>query len=233
MIEAAVPEIAFETLSGGRPVVVLAPHPDDEALGCGALLSHAFAGPGGHVVCMTDGGASHPGSTAWPRDRLVEQRARELDAAVNALGGHAGDVTRLALPDAGMPGLTEVERDRIAQRIADLAERLGAELLVATAASDPHCDHVVTAGIGRRAADLGGMRCLYYPIWSRWTGQVVSGTRYRLPSAAMRPRKASAIAAHHSQHGGLIADDPQGFVLPEDFVSRFLESDEIFVDVPR
>ncbi len=50
--------------AGAAPIVVLAPHPDDESLGCGALLAAAFAGKGARVVCLTDGSGSHPGSRA-------------------------------------------------------------------------------------------------------------------------------------------------------------------------
>ena len=61
-------------LTGGAPALVLAPHPDDESLGCGALLAASFAGPGAHVICLTDGGASHLGSPTWPREALSALR---------------------------------------------------------------------------------------------------------------------------------------------------------------
>ena len=56
-----IPAVAASVLLRGRPLLVLAPHPDDESLGCGALLAQAFAGAGAHVACLTDGAASHPG----------------------------------------------------------------------------------------------------------------------------------------------------------------------------
>jgi LmbE family N-acetylglucosaminyl deacetylase len=37
------------------PIIVLAPHPDDEALGCGRLLSTLWtAGRAVHLVCLTE-----------------------------------------------------------------------------------------------------------------------------------------------------------------------------------
>ena len=60
MDDADVPAASADALLGGRPLLVLAPHPDDESLGCGALLAHGLAGPGAHVACLTDGAASHP-----------------------------------------------------------------------------------------------------------------------------------------------------------------------------
>lgn len=227
-------DVTFGVLSGDRPVVVLAPHPDDESLGCGALLAHAFAGPGGHVVCMTDGAGSHPGSVTHPPARLAACRAAELDAAVIALGGRPADITRLALPDAGM-GEIAADYDAVAARIADLAGQLDAGLILTTAPTDPHCDHVATAEIGRRAARRAGLRCLFYPIWSRWADpnfhdRLAARREYRLASAAMRERKRTAIAAHASQLGGVVRDDPEGFILSPGMVAMFVGTDEMFFE---
>lgn len=41
------------------PLVLVAPHPDDEVLGLGATL--AARAPGDTVICVSDGSASHPG----------------------------------------------------------------------------------------------------------------------------------------------------------------------------
>ena len=53
---------------------------------------------------VTDGGASHPGSRAWSRQRLAAQREAEAEEALRRLG--AGDEPRsfLRLADADMPG---------------------------------------------------------------------------------------------------------------------------------
>lgn len=224
----------FDELSRGRPVVVLAPHPDDESLGCGALLAEAFAGPGAHVVCMTDGAASHPGSAAYPPSRLAACRAAELDAAVAALGGGVADITRLGRPDTRLGDLA-AEFDRIAARIAGIAAGQGAGCILASAATDPHCDHVATAEIGRRAAHRAGLRCLFYPVWSRWSAPdfrkaLAPDREYCLRAGPMRERKRRAIDAHASQLGRVVGDDPGGFVCPPAFVSMFLESDEMFFE---
>lgn len=87
----AILPITPDALLQGRAVLVLAPHPDDESLGCEALLAHAFARPTAnfraHVVCLTDGAASHPGSEAVSPSRLAAIRRLELRAAIIRLGG--------------------------------------------------------------------------------------------------------------------------------------------------
>ncbi|MBU2961593.1 PIG-L family deacetylase [Citreicella sp. C3M06] len=221
-------------LCGPYPIVVLAPHPDDESLGCGGLLANAFAGHGAHVVLMTNGAASHPGSRGWPARQRTDVRARELDAAIRELGGTAEDVTRLGLPDAGMAD-PSVPVFSIARSIAALMSRLGARCLFATAPTDPHCDHEVTAEIARLAARVTGARLMFYPVWSRWKQpdfrtELAGMSEYRLDTSAVRERKARAIAAHQSQHGKIFTDDDQGFVLDPGFVRLFVETDEIFFE---
>ena len=55
------PQITVGELLGERPLVVLAPHPDDETLGCGALIFDAASrGADCHIICVTDGSRSHP-----------------------------------------------------------------------------------------------------------------------------------------------------------------------------
>jgi len=222
-------------LCGPHPICVLTPHPDDESLGCGGLLANAFAGHGAHVVLLTDGAASHPGSRAWTARQRKDLRARELDAAISELGGTAEDVTRLGLPDAGMAD-PSVPVFAIARRIAALMSRLGARSLFATAPTDAHCDHQATAEIARLAARITCARLLFYPVWSRWKRpdfrtELTGMSEYRLETSAMRDRKARAIAAHRSQHGDVITDDADGFVLDPAFVRLFVETDEIFFEV--
>ncbi len=101
-----VPLTTASALLGGRPLLVLAPHPDDESLGCGGLLAAAFSirGPrrGAHVVCLTDGAGSHPGSSAVSPADLAVIRRRELVSALIHLGGTEGDLTWVGAPDRAL-----------------------------------------------------------------------------------------------------------------------------------
>lgn len=224
-----VPPVTANTLLAGCPVLVLAPHPDDESLGCGALLAQAFAGPGGHVVCLTDGAGSHPGSRTVPPAQLAAIRRREVEAAVIALGGAASDVTWLGAPDGGLAATPA-----IIAAVAAIARTCGAGLLLAPSPLDPHCDHVAGAMIGPQVvAGVAGLRLGFYPVWSRWHGggraPAPKGTRaVRLPVGALMARKAAAIAAHASQQGLIVRDAPDGFEMPPGFAAFFAERDEIY-----
>jgi LmbE family N-acetylglucosaminyl deacetylase len=52
---------------------------------------------------------------------------------------------------------------------------------------------------------------------------------WRLDVTPHLPDKRRAIAAHASQYGQLITDDPAGFVLPDSFLRAFAEPWETFL----
>ena len=65
------------TTSGQERVLVLAPHPDDESLGCGGTMAlHASAGDAVCLVIATDGGSSRAGSRS--RSQMAGIRAQRL-----------------------------------------------------------------------------------------------------------------------------------------------------------
>ena len=83
----ALPVADLEALTGDGPLLVLAPHPDDESLGCGGIIAEARArGHAVYVTVVTDGTASHPGSRTHTAARLQAVREKEVQAAVAELG---------------------------------------------------------------------------------------------------------------------------------------------------
>jgi len=214
-------------LVGEGRVLVLAPHADDEALGCGALLADCWRrGIAAHVVCLTDGAASHPRSAA----DVTAIRAEELARAIAILGGeHTRDLTCFGYPDAS---LHEVPAAPIAERLTALIIRLAVRVLIVPSPLDPHCDHVATAAIAERlVAAQPELMLFHYPIWSRW---IAGGDAPAVPGSRRRtypvygPLKTRAIAAHASQQGRVIRDDPTGFVMPEGFAEMFAVGPEIY-----
>jgi LmbE family N-acetylglucosaminyl deacetylase len=92
-------------------VMVLAPHPDDETLGCGGVLHDAAkAGIPTHVVFLTNGDANELSFLVWERHPVVtssgalamgRRRGEEALRAAGSLGLPADAVTFLGYPDAG------------------------------------------------------------------------------------------------------------------------------------
>lgn len=219
------------TLTGGAPIVVLAPHPDDESLGCGALLAYAFAHDGAEVICMTDGSASHPGSQDWTGDRLAAQRRRELSSAIAHLGGCDRDITWLGHQDGW---LGAQDQNAIAHRIAEICRKCEARYLFAPSAQDHHQDHKTTARIALGVAKMvPGLELFTYPIWSRWDDpdfdlHIADYDPVALyPGPWLAPKRA-AIRSHGSQLGQVVGDDPTGFTMSAAFVDAFANQPEIY-----
>ena len=105
--------------SGGQRVLVVAPHPDDEAIGCvGTILRHKRAGDTVCIAIVTDGRRSR----AMPDpDEMAAQRRREALVAANLMGadrlawlGHPeGDRNLAALRHSLLTLLKEVQPDVI------------------------------------------------------------------------------------------------------------------------
>ena len=225
-----------EVALAAGPVVVLAPHADDEAPGCGLLLSSLWTGGGrAHVVCLTDGAASHPRSRSHPPARMRAVRRAEMARAVALLGGAAGDATFLDLPDAASH-LVHGPGEDMARPVATIVDRLGAATLVAPSPLDPHCDHEAGAAAPARVArERPALRLLHYPIWSRWVAPhraapAPCGTGARVWRGGRRGAERAAIRAHASQRGGVVRDDPSGFAMPEGFAAFFDDAPEIYFE---
>ncbi len=219
---APVPRITAAELLRNRPLAILAPHPDDETLGCGALLFDASAREiACHVICVTDGGGSHPNSQRWPAPRLAQARAAELRRAVSILAP-AAQVTCLGHPDGAAP-----DDASTAQQIADRIPQNA--LVLASWAGDSHRDHQQVARLARRIqAFRADVALAFYPIWGRFADRVASA-RLIDASPAAQAAKIRALACHRTQMTGLIDDDPTGFVMSLNHQQHFLSHPEIVV----
>jgi LmbE family N-acetylglucosaminyl deacetylase len=208
----------------GQRFAVIAPHPDDESLGCGGIIAEAclrWFPP--EVVVLTDGAASHPRSRAWPPPRLADLRQRETRRAMECLGLGAEKLHFLGVPDGAAPhdetGLADVVK-----RLCDVVS--GCDTLLVTWRHDPHGDHVAAHLAVRAAGQVLGARVLEYPVWG-WTlpaeTELPTMIRpgWRVKVSAHLAAKRLAIACHASQHGQVISDDPEGFVLPAAFLAHF------------
>ncbi len=230
----ALPVMPLEAVTGGKPALILAPHADDESLGCGGLIAAASAA--GHppfVLILTDGTGSHPNSRAYLPPRLKELREQEALAAVSILGLPSGRLGFLGLRDTAAP-MEGDGFDAAVAAILSFAERTGAASILSPWQHDPHCDHLAAHLMASAAVARCRLRHLAYPIWG-WTlpsdtrlpGPVPRGMRLDITDHL--PAKRRAIAAHASQYGGLIQDDPDGFQLPPNLLDIFNRPYETFL----
>ncbi len=84
-------------VTGQDRVLVIAPHPDDETLGCGGtMLRHVMGHDHLKVLLVTDGGNSRAGGLS--KDRMVRERSAEATRALAHVAPGA-EVAQLALPE--------------------------------------------------------------------------------------------------------------------------------------
>jgi LmbE family N-acetylglucosaminyl deacetylase len=226
---AAVPQIMLDALiPPGTRVVVVAPHPDDEILTCGALLQLVAArGDAPLIVAVTDGEASHPGSPAWPPERLRQARTDETDAALAHLGIGADRVRRLHIPDGGVTAAApELER-QLAAIISP------GDIVITTWRFDGHPDHESTALACSAAARQRGARVLQAPVWGwHWSapgdGAMPMNQARKLPVPAdALARKRAALGCFHSQIEG-DASSGAAPILPAFAMERVLHPFELY-----
>lgn len=214
-------------LPAAARLVVVAPHPDDEILAAGGLMALAARLTRQiEVVAVSDGTASHPGSTRWTQARLARQRPRETARALRALGVGAS-TQRLGFQD----GALAASIDPIAVVLGQLLRPT--DVVVTTWRLDGHPDHEATGEACARAAHKCGARLVEAPVWAwqwarpgdaRWPW--ARACRLALPDDVVQ-RKGAAVAAFRSQ----LEPDPdtgRGPILVPSIVDRAARPFELF-----
>jgi LmbE family N-acetylglucosaminyl deacetylase len=200
---ARVPTITHRQLvPAGQRLVVVAPHPDDEVLGCAGIL----AGMQGReadvlLIAVTDGEASHPQSRHWTPTRLRQQRPKESMRALACMGLDvtALDWQRLGLPDSGVAGQEALLIERLMALIRPH------DRVITTWRLDGHCDHEATGRATACAVAQQGACLIEVPVWAwHWARPDdaripwARAHKYRLEPQVLA-QKRQAIAAHVSQ----------------------------------
>lgn len=144
-----------------REMIVVAPHPDDEVLGVGGLMSIAAAsGIPVSVVAVTDGGASHPHSPTLTSDALTDIRPKEAQRALRELGLDI-DPIRLGFDD----GQVAANEEALTHALTGLLSGGQGTWCLTPWRGDRHPDHEATARACLTAARRVGIAVLEYPVW--------------------------------------------------------------------
>lgn len=206
-----------------RHALVIAPHPDDEAIGAWALIRRLRDnGASVELVVVSDGGASHPSSRRWPRPRLVKERRRETLRAARTLAISPTRVRFLNLPD----GKLEQLADRLDQAIAHaLRRRHPPDLIVGPVCDDAHADHRAVAGAIARARRRGERR-LGYRVWPYRASRSARGLGIALDGRAMCAKR--RVVSGYRTQTGKITDARAGFTMTARLLHAFIRPVERF-----
>lgn len=210
--------------------LIVAPHPDDETLGCGGAIALLRSiGCDVRVLIVSDGTLSHPNSQKYPRLALRELRESETISALAILGVEKTAITFLRLPDGG-----------IANQNPDLSHyltQIAPQLVFVPLRYDPHPDHRASFQLISKAINSLNQtpRLVEYPIWD-WDVQQRGNwddarlTSWRLDISFVVALKQKAIASYRSQITNLIDDDPQGFQLTSEMLANFTRPVEVYLE---
>ena len=206
----------------------VAPHPDDESLGCGgtlALLAQNGAKTG--VVWVSDGALSHPNSRQFPREKLIELRQKEAQMAAQKLGLKAENLFFQKLPDGHLPFPDEADFASAVVSARAILAQFAPQTLLLPWRRDPHRDHRASWLIWAHAAQNLNLQRLEYLVWAferagadEWP-QNEEARAFRLDISTVLPQKIAAIESHASQTTRLIDDDPTAFWLSPAVLAHF------------
>ncbi|HET6262970.1 MAG TPA: PIG-L family deacetylase [Chloroflexia bacterium] len=138
------PGVRLFTPTGNDRVLVIAPHPDDETLGCGGTIAlHSRAGDQVCVLIVTDGGSSRAGGLG-----REEMRRRRQDEAARAMSALAPlELIQLGLPEGAWPP------EELYVHLIALIKRLKPTLIYTTSCVDFHPEHLKVARVVAQALD--------------------------------------------------------------------------------
>ncbi len=217
------------------PILVIAPHQDDETLGCGGLLATASAlGLQPRVAYLTDGSASHVGSPTWPAERLAVTRRAEALRALSALGVGSNAVCFLGWPDAHPLAADDPARARSLARLADWVSGFAPRSLWAPWSGEAHCDHLAAARLGADLARRFRPRPVRmdYLVWG-WKEPGLTRVRARtwaLDCPGTIPARRRALACHRTQLAGVIDDALTGFQIPPRLAALVARPTEVYLE---
>ena len=226
---AAAPAVGIDALSPPGALLIVTPHPDDETLGCGmALASAAAAGRRIAILLLTDGENSHPNSQQYPRSSRIALRQDELRHALHALAPDTEIVLeRAGLTDGGSED--EAACPQFIDHTLRFARTFDPAAIWSTWGGDPHCDHKAAARIAQAIARDLAIPFWSFAVWGRFGEANVPANLHRFDDEGVRAAKSAALASYRSQLTALIADDPQGFVMPPLLAEHFRTHAEVFI----
>lgn len=190
-----------------KKVLVFAPHPDDEVIGCGGqICAHVAQGDEVGVVFMTNGEA---GDLDVSASELAALRKTEAETACKLLG--VSRLHWLGLPDGGISYQTQT-----ISQIAELLRTTQPDIVYGPHAQDAHTDHraayqLIAEAINRAASSAFPMAntspwrvatWLSYEVWTPLTHP-----QFCVDITAHQQSKRAALGAYQSQLKNVAYDD--------------------------
>ncbi len=103
--------------------IIIAPHPDDEVIGCAGLIQTLIErGAPPHVIVLTGGEGSHRGCCDTSAEDILAARHQLTQKAAATLGLPVSHIHCLSYPDGGV-SLEHPETDRLRELLVQLSPK--------------------------------------------------------------------------------------------------------------
>jgi len=218
------------------PLLVIAPHPDDETLGCGGLIMRERqTGRRVHIAFLTDGSHSHPGHPTLTPTALAKLRRAEAIAAADCLGVPADNLTFIDLPDGELPRLSPDEYERAVTCLSVLFKNLKPTATLVAYRRDGSSEHEAAFTLVTAALKQTQVRPLVieYLVWAAYSPRLLlrvlflAGQVHRFNFPAKGDSKTKALACYRSQFQPTPPWDKA--VVPPQFANAFSPEEEFFL----
>ena len=215
--------------------LIVAPHPDDESLGCGGVIAllRKFDREVS-ILVLSDGTLSHPNSVKFPPEKLRGLREDEITQAAAILGVSSANIEFFRFQDRRVPDRDSDNFGPAVERCRKFIEAAKPQTIFVPWRRDPHPDHRAAFQIFEQAKNENH-EIIEYPIWLYELAQsddaplTTEVSAFRLDVGSVAETKQKAVRAHRSQVTDLIDDDPEGFRLSEEVLRNFAAPFEIYL----
>lgn len=189
------PHVGRWRSSGGRRVLVIAPHPDDEVAGCaGTLMLHRKCGDEVSVAYVTDGRRS--GALGLVPVEMARRRHEEAAAVAQVLG--VNQVWWLGLPEG------EWEEGALRAGLNRILGHYSPHLIYAPSCLDFHPEHRRVASVLAKAlADQNGRSLPLVRVYQVHVPLTSALTNLVAPTASVAEASLGALLHYASQLGSL------------------------------
>jgi LmbE family N-acetylglucosaminyl deacetylase len=225
-----------------KRILIVAPHMDDEVLGCGGVVHMHTDKNQVHCIYATDGANSPAPLLPWTGSvdaALAERRRHEAMDVMDGIGVPQENLTFLDFPDGKLTNSMRLFKARIANELS----RIDPAIILIPFRYDLHSDHVaVHRGVRDAVLEEAGNRVLLeYFIYYRWRLIKSGDVRQMIPVSRLlkvdistvADKKAAAIHLYSSQTEILSDWQEQPILTAHSIAERCAEPECFLYSDPR
>lgn len=205
--------------------VIIAPHPDDEVIGCAGLIQALVArGTLPHVIILTGGEGSHRGCCDTSAEDIISARHQLTLEAATTLGLPESHIHCLSYPDGGV-----ALEHSVTKQLQELLMQLSPKALFVPHHGEGWSDHLQAAEITKYLLKGQDVSIYEYCVWM-WYYNVwrldYRNARVLRMSRAQHQRKLQAIEEYVTPQAP--CGKPWSGVLPKPFLKAAEWNKELY-----